>query len=371
MAASDAPQGDKSRSAEPARRGDSTARTPQANDPVPQHVVLHTPGRFWLRLLCVALGVALLVSLIYNAIAMTAYREYFQTTPVKEKFHSGAERATKKIAIINISGVMIEGEGFVKRQIDQVKEDDDVKAVVLRINSPGGAVTAADYWYHHLTELREENDLPIVVSMGSLAASGGYYVAMATGPQEDVIFAEPTTITGSIGVIIPRYDLSEAMQKLDIKSDSIVSHPRKELGTWTKEMTPEQRAILQTQVDVLFNRFKDIIKENRPMFQNDQDALDQLATGEVFLGTQAEGNGLVDKIGFLEDAIARAAEMAALQENEYRVVEYKGPVGLADLLSGQIQSQTHPFDPRALMEMATPRAYYLYTWLPPIVSARE
>ncbi len=123
----------------------------------------------------------------------------------------------------------MEGDGFVKRQIDRVRKDAQVKAVVVRIDSPGGTVTGSDYIYHHLKKLREDRSLPLVVSMGSIAASGGYYIAMAVGDQEKSIFAEPTTTTGSIGVIVPHYDLSGLMARYDVRDDSISSHPRKQI----------------------------------------------------------------------------------------------------------------------------------------------
>ena len=106
-------------------------------------------------------------------------------------------------------------ESFAKKQIDQVRDDNHVKAVVLRVDSPGGTVTGSDYIYHHLKKLAEERQIPMVVSMGSVAASGGYYVAMAAGEKENTIYAEPTTWTGSIGVIIPHYDLTGLLEKLE------------------------------------------------------------------------------------------------------------------------------------------------------------
>ena len=104
------------------------------------------------------------------------------------------------MAIITVSGVIVDGDGYVKKQIERVRQDEDVKAIVLRVNTPGGTVTGSDYILHHLNRLRAERKLPLVVSMGSVAASGGYYVSMAVGDQPQSIYAEPTTTTGSIGV---------------------------------------------------------------------------------------------------------------------------------------------------------------------------
>jgi protease-4 len=169
-------------------------------------------------------------------------------------------------------------------------------------------------------------------------------------------------------VIIPHYDVSKLLSKYDIESDSIVSHPHKELGSWTKEMSPEERKKLQDQVNLLFARFKNIIKQGRPMFKADEDALNQVATGEVFTGEQAKDLMLVDEVGFIEDAIKRAADLADLGKDDYRVVEYQSPASLADVLSGNVQASRHPLDARALLELATPRAYYLYSWLPPLTA---
>src|SRR6185312_14711822 len=119
--------------------------------------------------------------------------DYFDTSGgVEEKYVSGEKTAQDKIAIITISGVIMESEGFVKHQIDKVKDDKHVKAVVVRVDSPGGTVSGSDFIFHHLKRLRNEKSIPLVVSMGGMAASGGYYVSMAVGDKDDTIFAEPT-----------------------------------------------------------------------------------------------------------------------------------------------------------------------------------
>ncbi len=158
-----------------------------------------------------------------------ATREYFDTSNgIIEHYHSLSQAARDKVAILDIEGVIGSGN-HAKRQIDRIAGDPNIVAIVLRVNSPGGTVTGSDYIYHHLKELKEKTKLPIVVSMGGIAASGGYYVSMAVGSEEDSIFAEPTTTTGSIGVIIPHYDLSGLMARFDIKDDSVVSHERKQI----------------------------------------------------------------------------------------------------------------------------------------------
>jgi len=300
-------------------------------------------------------------------------REYYDTTAgVRERFHSGNRTATDKIAIISVTGVILEGDGFVKQQIDRVARDSHVRAVVLRINSPGGTVTGSDYLYHHLCRLGDDRELPIVVSMGSRAAGGGYYLAMAVGDRPRSIFAEPTTTTGSIGVIVPHYDLSQFLNRFDIKNDSISSHPRKQLLSMTRAMSPDGRQIIQAYVNESFERFKAIVKRGRPALRRsnpdgalrDPETGVDLATGEIFTATRAKRFGLVDEIGFIEQAIDRAAELAGLEPNAARVVQFARPATLTGMLGfAQGPSSGSAWPPAVtwsqFLEWTVPRAYFL------------
>jgi protease-4 len=289
---------------------------------------------------------------------------YFDTTGgISEKFYLGSKTATDKIAMITISGVIGEGEGYVKKQIDRIAADDEVKAIVVRVDSPGGTITGSDYILHHLKELKKKKNVPLVVSMGSIAASGGYYVSMAVGDQPDSIYAEPTTTTGSIGVIIPHYDLTDLMEQYKVKDDSFKSHPNKAMLSMTEKMSPEQRALIQGYLMEAFGRFKNVVKEGRPGFAKDPTALDDLATGEIFSADRAKKLGLVDKLGFIEDATARAAELANLSEGKYRVIRYEKPTSLMEL-SPFAAGKAHASPLEGIMELATPKAYYLCTTLP-------
>jgi protease-4 len=278
------------------------------------------------------------------------------------QFDSGSH----KIAIISLEGTILSGEGSTRRQIERAARDDDVKAVILRVNSPGGTITGSDYLYHHLSELRKTYQKPIVVSMGAIAASGGYYVAMAVGQTPDTIFAEPTTWTGSIGVIIPHYNASKLLNEWGVEEDSVASHRLKNMGSLTKEMTDEERDIFQALVDEGFERFKDIIKDGRPQFKDNPDALDQLATGQVYTADQAKANGLVDKIGFIEDAIDRAIALAAVDPEDVQVVRYKSEVTLSSLLFGSASPRGN-LGLAELLDITAPRAYYLCTRMPPLI----
>jgi protease IV len=325
-------------------------------------------GRFG-KWLFAALGIALMVCVsLYSS-----YSSYFSPADApQERYHSLAKFATKKIAIIDVSGTIMEGEdSFAMKQIKRVSEDKDVVGVVLRVASPGGTVTGSDYLYHHLRELVDKKKVPLVVSMGSICASGGYYISMAVGDQADSIFAEPTTWTGSIGVIIPHFDVSGGLAKLGISEDSIASAPLKKMGSPTQPMTPEEKKILQGLVDECYKDFKAIVVSGRPKFKSDEAALKAATTGQIFTAQQALDHGLVDKIGFIESAIARATELAGETPENVRCVKYeRRPSLLGDLLGAeaQIQPAKGSVNVSALIDIASPRAYYLWSWLPTVLS---
>jgi protease IV len=342
--------------------------TPNMQTSTPQTIVVQSRESAFTRWFSWVgwMGLLLCIPIITGMAAK--YRDYFDRSEgISEKFFSGSETSQDKIAVIDISGTILDGASFVKHQIDRVRKDENVKSIVVRVNSPGGTVTGSDYIYHHLQNLRKDREIPMVVSMGSLAASGGYYVSMAVGDEKDVIFAEPTTTTGSIGVIIPHYDLTGLMDRMDIRDDSIVSHPRKQLLSMTKKPSDEDRAVLQKYVDESFNRFKEIVKSGRPAFREHPERLDVLATGEIFNAESALEYGLVDRLGFIEDAIARAAELAKLDPTQVRVVEYQPPVTILDALAAQ---QSRMRSQEELMSLFVPRAYYLFTAFPVIVDSR-
>ncbi|MEQ8784872.1 MAG: signal peptide peptidase SppA [Pirellulaceae bacterium] len=352
----------------------TTAPAAHAPSAPPPRVEPPPRGVSWLQRV---FGWALLLAAGFAVASLMSYaqvrEQYYDTTGgISEKYHSGETLATDKVAIISISGVIVDGEGFVQHQIEKVRQDEKVRAIVVRVNSPGGSVSGSDYIFHQLTKLRDEKKVPLVVSMGDLAASGGYYVSMAVGGQKDAIFAEPTTTTGSIGVIIPHYDLTGLLsEKLNIKDDSIASGDNKQMLSMTREMTPEQRQLAQDYVDAAFARFKEVIKEGRPMFQKDPEALDQLATGEIFWAPKAQENGLIDKIGFLEDAIDRARELARLPVDKTIVVRYQRPQSLLGEMTGGLAQSSGLLQEKSLLEMGVPRAYYLFTTLPPLAVSRD
>jgi len=316
-----------------------------------------------------------IIALFYAISQYNKYSSYTQTNPkIEEKFVSHSETATDKVAIISVEGTIMLEDGFVKWQIDQARKDPDVKAVVLRVDSPGGTITGSNYIYHYLVELAKEKNIKLVVSMGSLAASGGYYVSMAVGDTPDSIYAEPASWTGSIGVLIPHYDISGLLEKLSVQDDTIASNPLKLLGSPTRKAPPElaakEKAIFQTLVDESFKDFKEIIKAGRPFFRQNEKALDDLATGQIYSAKQALQLKLVDQLGYLDDAVDQAIKLNGLKADNVRVVKYNSTMGIFGGLIGESNVQKlakgSQFDLAALLDLTAPRAYYLCTWLPAV-----
>ncbi len=336
----------------------------QARGPI--RVIIEQPRTSW-----IARGLKWLVVLVVVIwlFSSSFEKSYYGENDLQERWHSLSHTATDKVAIISLEGAIVGDESFVKKQIDHVADDEHVKAIVLRIDSPGGTVTGSDYIYHHVKKLLETKKIPLVVSMGSVAASGGYYVAMAAGGAEDTIFAEPTTWTGSIGVIIPHYDLSGLLEKLNVSDDSIASNPLKMMGSPTRKfpepIRAEEQKILQELVDSSFAGFKDIVLAGRPALRDNQEVQSVVFTGRIFTAQQAKANLLVDRLGFIEDAIDRAIELANLNKDDVRVIKFHRPVPIMEqLLMGGSQSRKQALDMSALLDLASPRAYYLCTFMP-------
>jgi protease-4 len=352
----------------------SVSNSPEGQAAPPQVIIQQSAFGRYGKWLLVLLGFAVMTILGMSA----AYQSYFSpSNGPQERYHSLNRRATDKIAVIDVSGAILEGDGFVKQQLDRVRDDDNVVAMVLRIDSPGGTVTGSDYIYHHVKKLVKDRKLPVVVSMGSICASGGYYIAMAAGDgdKENVIFAEPTTWTGSIGVVIPHYDLSGLLAEYSVKDDSVASHKFKLMGSPTRELSPaereEERKLLQELVDISFARFKELVVEGRPKLKEDAAALKKATTGQIFTAQQALDLGLIDQIGFVEEAIARAAELAGKKTSDVRAVKYQEPSTLGSLLGVQAPlSNRISFDMKSILEFAVPRAFYIYTSLPSLLGAR-
>jgi protease-4 len=224
-----------------------------------------------------------------------------------------------KIAVIDVegllvnakkSGLMSDGENPVslfRERLDKAATDPDVKAVVLRINSPGGAVTASDIMYQDLLFFRHDTNKPVVACMMDVAASGGYYLAMGC----DQVYAHPSTVTGSIGVIMSMYNASGLTRLVGITSDAIKSGPNKDIGNPLRPMTDSEREILQGMVNSFYDQFVKIVATGRHL---PEERVRALADGRVYTGEDAARLGLVDKIGYFEDALLAARNLAGVRD---------------------------------------------------------
>jgi protease-4 len=271
-------------------------------------------------------------------------------------------RGIDRIVIIEVSGIIglpDTGSLFTTQltheqllsQIRQATDDSRVKAVVLRIESPGGSVVASNEIHRALQELRDAGKR-LVISMGNTAASGGYYVATAG----ERIYANPDTLTGSLGVIISLPNYEEAFDKLGIRQYVYKSGEFKDIGSPTREPTPEEAAILQSIIDQAYQGFVDVIVEGRNLPR--EEVLD-IADGRIYTGQQALDLGLVDALGNRDDAVAEAQKLAGLEEA--LVVRYRSTGSLRDLLlasTEQFQRSSDPLGLKTILEPQTPRLEY-------------
>ncbi len=266
------------------------------------------------------------------------------------------------VAVVRVEGAILSSDhpdaneavsSRVIRDLKMASDDPTVKAIILRVDSPGGSVTgAAQIW-----EVLEEMEKPIVVSMASVAASGGYYVSAPA----DYIIARPDTLTGSLGVILTLYDASELIDKVGVKVIEITSGDNKAMGSSWAELTAEQRAILESITTEAYDEFVRVIADGRNL---PEEEVRQLADGRVYSGRQALANGLVDQLGDFQDAVDKAAELGGIT-GEPRLVEYKDQTpNWQNILLGFSTQLNKTEAERALdliTELTTPKLEYRYT----------
>lgn len=313
-----------------------------------------------------------------------ALNDASESALVLEETISGDETAPGKIVVLPIEGVIETDEyGFLREAIDCIADDERVRGVVLRIDSPGGTISGSDYYYTLLQDLKAELDVPIIASMGDVAASGGYYIATVA----DQIFAERSTLTGSIGVIVSMYDASELCEKVGVASTPVVSGPMKGMGDFMKKPTPEETAVWQALVDESYEQFLDVVRAGRPWYRGEnsensesaknkengessetaetalaeeRDAeLRRVADGRIYTAKQAKDLRLIDEIGFLDDAIEAAIDAAGLTQETAEVVRYEELESWTSALGlSALTKRSEPLE-KALDSIATPRGYYL------------
>jgi len=205
----------------------------------------------------------------------------------------------------------------VTEALDRAREDAEIRALLLRIDSPGGTVTATDQIYTEILRFKQEQGMPVSAQLQSMATSGGYYIAMAA----DRVQAHPTALTGSIGVVYTNVSFAGLMEKLGIEDQTITAGDHKDAGSPLRRLRPEERAQLQSVVDDLHARFRRIVEQGRPELPADR--VEELADGRVFSAPQALGNGLVDRVGTLREAVRQIENRLGITDS--RVVRYHRP----------------------------------------------
>ena len=273
------------------------------------------------------MGYGFVDDLVYVQEMDTLLRIYSGTKDYKLLSHSkmtsvkrAENKAKDKVAVLYAEGQIYDSgkegivEGKMLKTINKIHKNDDVKAVVLRVNSPGGSADASEQIWHAIETLKEKG-LPVVVSMGDMAASGGYYISCGA----NYIYAEPTTLTGSIGIFGTVPNASKLMDKIGLDVDGVATHPYAGISqnALYKGMNKQEYALMQSMVERGYDLFTKRCAEGRGM---SQDAIKEIGEGRVWLGKDAKEIGLVDELGNINDAIAKAAELANL--GQYDIVSY-------------------------------------------------
>ena len=290
--------------------------------------------------------------------------------PLEEKTVEG--KGSDKILLLDLSGVLSEDlPSFsigappprvpllarVREELRKAEEDSHIRALIVRINSPGGTITASDVLYHELLAFKTRKKVPVIAAIMDVGASGGYYAALAA----DTIVANPTTVTGSIGVVMITVNAQGLMEKIGVAPLAIKSGPMKDAGSPFRSLTEPERAIFQGIIDDMYGRFVGLIVQSRKI---PEDRVRALADGRVYTAEQALRLGLVDRIGYLEDVVALARESAKLSEARvvmyHRPKEYRANIYSATPAASTAESTLAQF--AATLGGGGPR--FLYLWWP-------
>lgn len=290
-------------------------------------------------------------------------------SPLKEKVLSGEGRT--KVLLMDVSGLIsnqkdtsllstTEKQGMVERireVLDKAEKDEDIRAILLRINSPGGTVTASDIIYHEIKTFKKNRRVKVYAHVMDLAASGGYYVALAA----DRIIAHPTSITGSIGVITLKLNLKGLMDKVGVDFEVVKSGDKKDFLSPFRPLTEEERKLFQATIDDMHDRFVTVIAENRPNL--DRADIRSLADGRVFTSSQALSAKLIDQIGYMEDTEDLIKKDLGVRD--FRLVTYYHEGELKDNIYSMLRPpniNVFHFDLDFLPN--TPEPQFLYLWVP-------
>ena len=284
-----------------------------------------------------------------------------ESTDVIEQSVGDFDTESSAVAVISLSGVMLRGSDGVSEGItsdlllmlQRAQDDPKIKGLLLRLNTPGGSVTDADLAYHAIKGL-EKSGKPVLLLMDETCASGGYYAALAARE----IWSLPTSVTGSIGVIVSSLNFAKLLNEHGVVDQSITSGPNKALLSPTVEPTEAHQLILQGIVDQLYDRFLGLLIQSRSI---EKDDAKRLADGRIFTAQEALKVKLIDRIGYPEEALSRLKNMSGLPERS-RVVKYHVPRGFFSRFSSSFAHRWLSSNEEETMNLALspPKAYYLY-----------
>lgn len=290
--------------------------------------------------------------------------------PLQEDVLAGEGRA--KVLVVEVEGMINSHEqagvwgsrpsmvADLKEVLTVAADDADIKAVVIRVNSPGGTVTASDILHHEVLAFKEKRQIPVVASIMDLGTSGGYYVAAAA----DKIVAHPSSVTGSIGVIMLTINASGLLEKIGVEATAIASGPKKDMGSPFRPMTPEERRVFQGVIDGFYDQFLTVVDAGRPQLSKEQ--VRPLADGRIYSGEQAKELGLVDEVGYLDDAIELAKKEAGL--TQATVVTYHRPGQYRHNIYSQFLGGSPPAPPWSRLDLMTflqsGTPQFMYLWMP-------
>lgn len=317
----------------------------------------------WLAL--IAFAMLFVASIAINAATSSLFSadSILKDEQWDEKIIAEGEDMSGSIAVLEVNGIIENVDGFFNdynhesllAQLDYAAENPFVKGIILRVNTPGGGVVESAEIYDKVIHAQRTYDKPVFVSMGSMAASGGYYIAAPA----DKIVASPQTITGSIGVIMESINVTELAEKYGVKVNTLTSGPYKDIMSSTREMTEGDRAILQSLIDESYDEFVRIIAEGRNMSEEE---VRKVADGRIYSGNQAYSLNLIDELGDLDDTIQLMKEHVGA---DYNVVEYDSTVSFSKLFSMSLQQlfvRDHELAKveQILSKYRTPTLKYLY-----------
>ena len=340
---------------QPSSFDERRAGPPPASGPYPVYPA--PPRRFsgWRVLWRLLFGLSVLANiglffLLISAVVMIAtggggtYRTVIREGP-----------RDSRIAVINVSGIIDGGQAEeVLRQMEAAKQDRAVKGIIVRVDSPGGTISASDRIYREILDYRKKRGLPAVAFMQGMAASGGYYASVAC----ERIVAEPTTITGSIGVVMVHFVFENLLEnKLGIQPVFLTMGAKKDWPSSFRAPTQEELTYVHDRLlDPAYKRFVDVVKDGRQESLSPGE-VEKLADGSIYVANQALEAKLIDKIGYLDEAIATVKALAGIEAAQ--VVEYRRPFSLMGLLNAK-STQIPKLDRKTLFEFGTPQVLYLW-----------